>query len=150
MEKAKNFTLPSSSGKDVTLEDYRGKNIVLYFYPKDSTPGCTKQACAFKDNIEDFSSLNTVILGVSKDSMKRHHNFIEKYGLPFELLSDEEGSVCEDYGVWQLKKMAGREYMGIVRTTFLIDTEGNIVKEWQKVKVKDHIEEVLNYIKENI
>lgn len=150
MEKAKNFTLPASNGENITLEDLRGKNVVLYFYPKDSTPGCTKEACAFRDNIQDFEDAETVILGVSKDSMKRHHNFITKNDLPFLLLSDEEGSVCEDYGVWQLKKMAGREYMGIVRSTFLIDKEGNIVKEWRKVKVKDHIEEVLKYMEENL
>ena len=150
MEKAKNFTLPASNGKDVSLEDFKGKNIILYFYPKDNTPGCTQEACAFKANINNFEESDTIILGVSKDSIKKHNNFIEKYDLPFLLLSDENNNVCELYEVWQKKKMLGKEYMGIVRSTFLINKEGYIVKEWRKVKVKNHIEEVLDYLKENL
>lgn len=145
--KAKDFTLPASNGKDVSLNDFLGKNVILYFYPKDNTPGCTTEACSFRDSMEEFNSNDTVILGVSKDSIKKHNSFIEKYNLPFLLLSDEEGKVCEEYGVWQLKKMMGKEYMGIVRSTFLIDKNGEIVKEWRGVKVDGHTEEVLLALK---
>lgn len=146
--KAKKFKLPASNGNTVSLEDFKGKNVIVYFYPKDSTPGCTTEACSFRDSFEEFESSDTIILGISKDSIKRHNSFIEKHNLPFLLLSDEEGKVCEDYGVWQLKKMMGKEYMGIVRSTFLIDKEGNLVKEWRAVKVNGHIEEVLKFLKE--
>lgn len=149
MKKAINFKLPANNGKEISLDDFKGKNVVLYFYPKDSTPGCTTEACDFRDNHMNFEDSETIILGISKDSLKRHLNFIEKNSLPFLLLSDENGTTCEDYGVWQLKKMMGKEYMGIVRSTFLIDKEGNLVKEWRGVKVAGHIEEVLAYIKEN-
>ncbi len=145
---AKEFRLPASNGKDVSLKDFLGKNVILYFYPKDNTPGCTTEACSFRDSMEEFNNNDTVILGVSKDSIKKHNNFIEKYNLPFLLLSDEEGTVCEEYGVWQLKKMMGKEYMGIVRSTFLIDKKGKIVKEWRGVKVDGHIEEVLLALKD--
>lgn len=145
---AKEFTLPASNGKGVSLKDFLGKNVILYFYPKDNTPGCTTEACSFRDSMEEFNNNDTVILGVSKDSIKKHNNFIEKYNLPFLLLSDEEGTVCEEYGVWQLKKMMGKEYMGIVRSTFLIDKKGKIVKEWRGVKVDGHIEEVLLALKD--
>lgn len=141
--KAKEFKLPSSSGKEISLNDFLGKNVILYFYPKDSTPGCTTEACDFKESITSFGNVDTVVLGISKDSMKRHNNFIEKYQLPFLLLSDENSNVCEEYGVWKLKKMMGKEYMGIERSTFLIDKEGNIIKEWRKVKVAGHVKEVL-------
>lgn len=146
--KAKKFKLPASNGNTVSLEDFKGKNVIVYFYPKDSTPGCTTEACSFRDSFEEFESSDTIILGISKDSIKRHNSFIEKHNLPFLLLSDEEGKVCEDYGVWQLKKMMGKEYMGIVRSTFLIDKEGNLVKEWRAVKVNGHIEEVLKFLEE--
>lgn len=146
--KAKNFSLPASNGKIVSLEDFKGKNIIVYFYPKDNTPGCTTEACSFRDSFEEFQSSETIILGISKDSIKKHNGFIEKHNLPFLLLSDEDGKVCEDYGVWQLKKMMGKEYMGIVRSTFLIDKDGNLVKEWRAVKVNGHIEEVLEFVKE--
>ena len=146
--KAKDFTLQASNGKDVSLSDYKGKAVILYFYPKDSTPGCTTEACSFRDSFEEFQSSETIILGISKDSIKKHNGFIEKHNLPFLLLSDEDGKVCEDYGVWQLKKMMGKEYMGIVRSTFLIDKDGNLVKEWRAVKVNGHIEEVLEFVKE--
>ena len=146
--KAKNFSLPASNGNVVSLEDFKGKNIIVYFYPKDNTPGCTTEACSFRDSFEEFQSSETIILGISKDSIKKHNGFIEKHNLPFLLLSDEDGKVCEDYGVWQLKKMMGKEYMGIVRSTFLIDKDGNLVKEWKAVKVNGHIEEVLEFVKE--
>ncbi len=146
--KAKNFSLLASNGKIVSLEDFKGKNVIVYFYPKDNTPGCTTEACSFRDSFEEFQSSETIILGISKDSIKKHNGFIEKHNLPFLLLSDEDGKVCEDYGVWQLKKMMGKEYMGIVRSTFLIDKDGNLVKEWRAVKVNGHIEEVLEFVKE--
>jgi len=146
--KAKDFILPGSHGKDVALKDFIGKNVILYFYPKDNTPGCTTEACSFRDSIAEFEENDTVILGVSKDSLKKHNSFIEKYELPFLLLSDENAGVCEDYGVWQLKKMMGKEYMGIVRSTFLIDKKGEIVKEWRGVKVDGHIQEVLLALKD--
>lgn len=147
---APDFTLPASSGKEITLSDLKGKNIVLYFYPKDMTPGCTTQACDFRDYHEDFSQLDTVILGVSPDPLDKHAKFIEKYDLPFLLLADENHEVAEKYGVWKLKKNFGKEYMGIERSTFIIDKEGKIIKETRKVKVKGHVEEELRYIKENL
>jgi len=145
---APTFTLPNAQGEPISLEDYRGKKVVLYFYPKDSTPGCTTEACDFRDATQAFEENNTVILGVSADSQKRHQNFISKYELPFQLLSDVEHEVCEQYGVWQLKKNYGKEYFGIVRSTFLIDESGEIVKEWRSVKVKDHVAEALQYVQE--
>ncbi|MDT8863082.1 thioredoxin-dependent thiol peroxidase [Alkalihalobacillus sp. MEB130] len=144
------FSLPANNGEMVSLEDFKGKNIVLYFYPKDMTPGCTTQACDFRDKISDFSDLDTVILGVSPDPVARHAKFIEKYQLPFLLLADEEHKVAEQYGVWKLKKNFGKEYMGIERSTFIIDKQGNLVKEWRKVKVKDHVEEALTFVKEEL
>lgn len=141
---APDFTLPNEQGEMVSLQDFAGKKyVVLYFYPKDATPGCTTQACDFRDAHEDFSKLNAVILGVSPDSAASHEKFIGKHGLPFSLLVDESHEVAEQYGVWKLKKMYGREYMGIERSTFLIDPTGTVVKEWRKVKVKGHIEEAL-------
>ncbi|MDO7908238.1 thioredoxin-dependent thiol peroxidase [Paenibacillus sp. JX-17] len=140
---APDFTLPSSSGDDVQLSQYRGKKILLYFYPKDLTSTCSTQACDFRDRELEFRDLNTVILGVSPDPVSRHHKFIEKYGLPFDLLSDEDHRVSETYGVWQQKQMYGKTYMGIVRSTFLIDEEGKLIREWRGVRVKGHIEEAL-------
>lgn len=147
---APDFSLPSSNGKTVSLSDFRGKNVVLYFYPKDMTPGCTTEACDFRDHHDAFAELNAVILGVSPDPVKRHEKFIEKHGLPFLLLADEEHKAAEAYGVWKLKKNFGKEYMGIERSTFIIDKEGRLVKEFRKVKVKGHVEEALAYIKENL
>ena len=144
------FSLPANDGEIISLKDYRGKHVILYFYPKDMTPGCTTQACDFRDRIEDFSALNTVILGVSPDPVAKHEKFIDKYQLPFELLADEEHKVAEQYGVWQLKKNFGKEYMGIERSTFVIDKDGLLVKEWRKVRVKDHVEEALAYVKEEL
>lgn len=139
-ELAPDFELPSSTGESVKLSDYRGQRVLLYFYPKDMTSSCTQQACDFRDRHAEFEGLNTVILGISTDPMKQHDKFIAKYGLPFTLLSDEEHVVAEQYGVWRLKKMYGKEYMGMVRSTFLIDEEGKLIKDWSKVRVKGHIE----------
>lgn len=146
---APDFSLVNEKGETVSLADYAGKKyVVLYFYPKDATPGCTTQACDFRDAHEDFSDLNAVILGVSPDNEASHTKFIEKKGLPFSLLVDDEHTVSELYGVWVLKKMFGKEFMGIERSTFLIDPTGTVVKEWRKVKVKGHIDEVLSTVKE--
>ncbi|WP_226619342.1 thioredoxin-dependent thiol peroxidase [Cytobacillus firmus] len=147
---APDFELEASNGERVKLSDYRGKNVVLYFYPKDMTPGCTTQACDFRDQHQNFADVNAVVLGVSPDPLSRHEKFIEKHALPFLLLADEDHKVAEAYGVWKLKKNFGKEYMGIERSTFIIDQEGKLVKEWRKVKVKDHVEEALEYIKENL
>ena len=146
-QQAPNFTLENEQGQQVSLSDFKGKNVVLYFYPKDMTPGCTTEACDFRDAYEDFSSLNAVILGVSMDEANKHTKFIEKHGIPFSLLVDAEHEVAEKYGVWVLKKMYGREYMGIERSTFLINEEGIVIAEWRKVKVKNHIEAVLSQLK---
>ena len=142
-DKAPNFTMPADGGGTVSLSDLKGKQAVLYFYPKDDTPGCTKEACAFRDAMPDFSKVKATIIGVSKDSVKRNDNFKAKYDLPFTLAADEDGSVCEAYGVWVLKKNYGREYMGIERATFLIGADGKIRKIWRKVKVNGHAEAVL-------
>jgi len=147
-QKAPDFTLHNEKGEPVSLSDFRGKKVILYFYPKDMTPGCTTEACDFRDHHESFAELNAVILGVSGDSAERHQKFIEKYDLPFSLLVDENHEVCEKYGVWVLKKNYGKEYMGIERSTFLIDENGIVIKEWRKVRVKNHIEEVLNYLRD--
>ena len=146
-ELAPDFELPSSTGESVKLSDYRGQRVLLYFYPKDMTSSCTQQACDFRDRHAEFEGLNTVILGISTDPMKQHDKFIAKYGLPFTLLSDEEHLVAEQYGVWQLKKMYGKEYMGMVRSTFLIDEEGKLIQDWSKVRVKGHIEAALEALK---
>lgn len=146
---APDFNLKNESGETVSLKDFSGKKyVVLYFYPKDMTPGCTTQACDFRDAEKDFSELGAVILGVSADSEKQHTKFIEKHGLPFSLLVDEDHKISEAYGVWVEKKMYGKEFMGIERTTFLIDPTGTVVEEWRKVKVKDHIQEVLETVKD--
>ena len=145
--KAPDFTALDQNGKKVKLSSFKGKkNIVLYFYPKDMTPGCTTQACDFRDQLKKFK--NTVILGVSIDSQERHKRFIEKYDLPFSLLADTDKKVVQKYGVWQEKKLYGKTFMGIVRTTFLIDKTGTVKKIFPKVKVKTHIEEVLKELKE--
>ncbi|UII57829.1 thioredoxin-dependent thiol peroxidase [Cytobacillus spongiae] len=149
-ELAPDFEVEASNGEKVKLSDFRGKNVVLYFYPKDMTPGCTTQACDFRDQHESFKEVNAVILGVSPDPLNRHDKFIEKHGLPFLLLSDEDHQLAEAYDVWKLKKNFGKEYMGIERSTFLIDRDGKLIKEWRKVKVKGHVEEALTYIKENL
>ncbi|MBB3112590.1 peroxiredoxin Q/BCP [Paenibacillus phyllosphaerae] len=142
-KKAPNFTLPTTGGREVTLSDYLGKKVVLFFYPKDLTTACTQEACDFRDASEDFSGCNTVVLGISIDTAQTHERFAAKYNLPFELLADTEHKVCELYGVWQLKKLYGREYMGLVRSTFLINEKGKLVQEWRNIRVKGHVEEVL-------
>ena len=145
--KAPDFTALDQDGKKVKLSSFKGKkNVVLYFYPKDMTPGCTTQACDFRDQQKSFKS--TIILGVSIDSQERHQKFIEKYDLPFTLLADIDKKVVQKYGVWQEKKLYGKTFMGIVRSTFIIDKTGTVRKIFSKVKVKNHIEEVLNALKE--
>ncbi len=140
---APDFTLPDQEGKPVSLSEFKGQWVVLYFYPKDMTPGCTTEACNFQEALPDFQKIEAVVLGVSKDSVERHKKFAQKYNLQFPLLSDAQSNVCETYGVWGKKKLYGREYMGITRSTFIIDPEGKIVKVYPKVKVKTHHEEVL-------
>ena len=145
--KAPDFTALDQNGEKVKLSSFKGKkNVILYFYPKDMTPGCTTQACDFRDQQKNFKA--TVILGVSIDSQESHQKFIEKYDLPFKLLADTDKKVVEKYGVWQKKKLYGKTFMGIVRTTFLIDKSGTVRKIFPKVKVKNHIEEVLAELKE--
>jgi len=146
-DKAHAFSMPTDGGGEIALEDLKGRPVVLYFYPKDSTPGCTKEACAFRDLMPDFSKIDAEIVGVSKDSVRRHDNFKAKYELPFALASDEDGDVCERYGVWVEKSMYGRMFMGIERATFLIDGKGVIRKIWRKVKVNGHAEDVLEAVK---
>jgi peroxiredoxin Q/BCP len=144
---APDFNLPTDSGENLSLSEFfNKKNVVLYFYPKDDTPGCTMEAKDFRDKIEKFSSLDTVIIGVSKDSVKCHANFKAKYSLPFYLISDENAEILGKYGVWVEKSMFGKKYMGIERTTFLIDKHGKMVKVWQNVKVVGHVDEVLREV----
>ncbi|MED1794964.1 thioredoxin-dependent thiol peroxidase [Brevibacillus nitrificans] len=147
---APDFTLEANENQTISLSSYRGKNVVLYFYPKDMTPGCTTEACDFRDYHPKFKQLDTVVLGISPDSVKSHDKFVAKHELPFPLLADPEHQVAEAYGVWVLKKMYGREYMGIERSTFVIDKQGNIAKAWTKVKVKGHVQEVLQFIEEEL
>jgi len=137
-EEAPNFALKADDGREVSLSDYRGKKVVLYFYPKDGTPGCTNEAKEFRDNIREFEKENAVILGVSKDSVDSHRKFKQKHGLPFTLLSDQEGKVLDQYGVWRKKSLFGRTFMGTERITFLIDELGIVKKIFRKVKVKGH------------
>jgi peroxiredoxin Q/BCP len=137
-EKAPGFTLLGDDGSGVSLSDYKGKKVILYFYPKDGTPGCTTEAKEFRDNVKEFEKENVVILGVSKDSIKSHRKFKEKHALPFTLLSDPEGKVLDLYGVWKKKSMYGRTFMGTERTTFLINESGIIEKIYRKVKAKGH------------
>lgn len=142
-DKAPDFALTSDTGEKISLKDFKGKKVVLYFYPKDMTSGCTAEACDFRDNVKKFEKKNTVILGVSADNMESHQKFKDKYNLPFKLLSDENKKVLRDYNVWQEKSMYGKKYMGIVRTTYVIDEKGKIEKVFDKVKVEGHINELL-------
>ena len=142
-QKAPNFTLPNNDGQMVSLSDFSGKKVVLYFYPKDNTPGCTRQACAFASLYDGFKSKNIQVIGISKDSVASHIKFAEKYNLPFILLSDTELTAIKAYGVWQEKKMCGKISMGVVRTTFIIDEAGNIQKIMNKVKPDTNAEEIL-------
>ncbi|MGR9108103.1 MAG: peroxiredoxin [Gammaproteobacteria bacterium] len=142
------FEAPSTDGKTVKLSELRGQNLVLYFYPKDSTPGCTQEACDFRDHLPEFQALNTVILGVSRDSLKSHENFRQKQCLPFDLLADPEEILCKLFDVIKMKNMYGKQVLGIERSTFLIDREGNLASEWRKVKVQEHVAEVLERVRE--
>ena len=137
-EEAPGFTLQADDGSEVSLEDYRGKKVVLYFYPKDDTPGCTREAIEFREIVGEFEKEDAIVLGVSKDSVKSHQKFKRKYELPFTLLSDPEGKVLDLYGVWKKKSLYGRSFMGTERTTFLIDENGIVKKVYRKVKVKGH------------
>ena len=141
--KAPDFTLPDQNGDLHSLSEYRGKKVILYFYPKDNTPGCTKQACGFAERYPQFIEKGAVVLGISKDSVASHKNFEEKYGLPFTILSDPELVAIQAYDVWQEKKNYGKTYMGVVRTTYLIDENGKIVKAFDKVKAADNPEQML-------
>jgi peroxiredoxin Q/BCP len=146
MNKVQPTTCQATSNLEVSIPDTQGRNIVLYFYPKDATPGCTTEGQDFRDHHQAFLDANTIIYGVSKDDLTKHEKFKSKQEFPFELIADVEGDLCEAFDVWQLKKFMGREYMGIVRSTFLIDAKGNILKAWDKVKVKGHVEEVLQAV----
>ena len=143
-ERAPDFSLPGDDGTSIALKDFLGKNVVLYFYPKDDTSGCTKEAIGFTEALKDFATLDTIVLGASKDSVAKHQKFKDKHDLGVTLISDEEGSLCSDYGVWVEKSMYGRTYMGIERATFLIDKNGKVKRVWRKVKIPGHVEEVLD------
>jgi len=145
-DKAPDFTLPADGGGTVSLQALKGKPVVLYFYPKDDTSGCTAEACAFRDALPDFSKIKAKIVGVSRDSIASHDKFKAKFDLPFPLASDADGEICEAYGVWVEKSMYGRKYMGIERATFLIDAKGIVRQLWRKVKVPGHAEEVLRAV----
>lgn len=145
------FTLPDfesacTDNKDFKLSNFRGNYVVLYFYPKDSTPGCTLEGQAFRDNIEKFTALNAVIFGISRDTLRAHENFKCKQAFPFDLLSDEDEKICELFDVIKMKNMYGKQVRGIERSTFMIDPQGILINEWRKVKVKNHIEEILEYL----
>ncbi len=145
---APSFSLPCDDGTEIDLSELRGKNVVLYFYPKDDTPGCTIEAQDFTKNIKKFEKLDTVVLGVSKDSIKSHCQFIDKYNINFHLISDEEGELCSKYEVLKEKSMFGKKYLGIDRSTFIIDKKGNIAKIWNSVKVNGHVDEVLKVLEQ--
>lgn len=144
--KAPKFSANATGDKTINNNDLSGKNVIIYFYPKDNTPGCTQEGQDFRDNFKAFTKLNTVILGVSKDSLRTHENFKAKHDFPFDLISDADEKVCKAFDVIKLKKLYGREYMGIERSTFLIDAKGVLRQEWRKVKVKGHVDEVLQAI----
>jgi peroxiredoxin Q/BCP len=144
---APDFSLPRDGGEMVNLSDFKGKKVVLYFYPKDDTPGCTKEAIGFTDMVDAFAAEDTIVLGVSKDSVKKHDKFVAKHDLKIALLSDEEGDVCERYGTWVEKSMYGKTYMGIERATYLIGADGKIAQAWRKVKVPGHVEAVLDAVR---
>lgn len=147
---APNFSLLNQRGETITLKAFKGKSrVVVYFYPKASTPGCTVQACGLRDYASEFKSLNTIVLGISPDAPAKLQKFDDKYELGFDLLSDEDHSIAETYGVWGLKKFMGREFMGIIRTSFIIDESGRLVKILEKVNTKTHNDDVIAYIKDN-
>ena len=142
------FCLPNQDEEEICFRDIKGRWAVIYFYPKDNTPGCTTEACDFTAALPDFTGMEAIILGVSPDSPKKHRNFIEKKNLKITLLADEDKELCKSFGVWQLKKFMGREYMGVVRSTFLIAPDGTLAYKWEKVKVKNHVAEVKEKLKE--
>ena len=142
-QKAPEFKMSTDGAGDVSLQGLKGRKVVLYFYPKDDTPGCTTEACGFRDSLPDFSKVDAKVVGVSKDTVAKHDKFKAKHELNFTLGSDEDGSVCEAYGTWVEKSMYGRKYMGIERATFLIDEKGVVRNVWRKVKVKGHVDDVL-------
>ena len=144
---APDFTLPRDGGSTVSLADLKGSPVILFFYPRDDTPGCTKESIGFSQLLSDFSSTGAQVFGVSKDSVQSHDKFVAKHELTTPLLSDEHGTVCEDYGVWKEKNMYGKKFMGIERSTFLIDANGKLRQEWRKVKVAGHADEVLEAVK---
>jgi len=145
-DKAPDFILKNEQNQDINLNDFKGKKVVLYFYPKDNTPGCTKEACSFRDAYDDILEAGAVVIGISKDNTSSHEKFKNKHNLPFYLLSDLDNSVIEAYGAWQEKKMYGKTFMGIVRSTFIIDENGIIIKIYPKVKIGTHVEEVLKVL----
>jgi peroxiredoxin Q/BCP len=142
-DKAPAFTAPTNGGGKISLADFKGQNVILYFYPKDDTPGCTKEACSFRDNFAEFKKGGAIVLGVSTDPAKSHDKFVDKYQLPFPLLADTEKKIVQDYGVWGEKTFMGRKYMGTHRVTFLIGKDGKIKKIWPQVKPDEHVAEVL-------
>jgi peroxiredoxin Q/BCP len=146
--KCPKFTAQGTSNTTLNSAEFLGRNLVIYFYPKDSTPGCTTEGQDFRDNYKEFKKYNTEIIGVSRDTIKSHENFKSKQSFPFELLSDPDEKVCNSFDVMKLKSMYGKEYIGVDRCTFLINTDGKIIKEWRSVKVKGHVEEVLSMVKE--
>ena len=146
-EPAPNFTASDRENKSIGLQDFKGQWLVLYFYPKDNTPGCTTEAIDFTISLPQFRAMNTQVVGISPDSIASHSKFIDKHNLEITLLSDLEHQIAEDYGVWQLKKFMGKEYMGIVRSTFLIDPSGKITQVWSNVRVKNHVDTVLAQVK---
>jgi len=148
-KKVKNFSRPATGNKTISLSDFAGKKVVLYFYPKDNTPGCTTEGQNFRDAKAEFTRLNTVILGVSRDSIKKHENFKSKQGFNFDLLADEDESLCKQFDVIKLKKLYGKEYLGVVRSTFLIDENAVLIHEWRNVKVKGHVQDVLDICKKS-
>ncbi len=146
-DKAPDFSLQDDSGKEVSLRDFRGKKVILYFYPKDDTPGCTKEACGFRDNVAKFKSANMMIYGVSRDSLESHRKFKTKYSLPFPLLSDPDTKLAQAYGAWGEKTMYGKKSMGLIRSTFVINEDGKIEKVYGNVKAEGHAEELLQFLK---
>ena len=149
-KKIPSFKVPNQNNELITDKKIKGKWKVIYFYPRDNTPGCTTEACDFTDNIAKFNSLNCEIFGVSTDSIESHQKFITKKNIQFDLLADTENKMCESFGVWQEKNNYGKKYMGIVRSTFLFDTDNCLVHQWQKVKVADHVKQVMEILKKNI
>ena len=146
-KKCPDFSGDCTSNKTLSFDDFKGKNLVIYFYPKDSTPGCTTEGQDFRDNYKEFQKYNTEILGVSRDSVKSHENFKQKQSFPFELLSDPDEKMCKSFDVMKLKSMYGKEYVGVDRSTFLISSDGKVAQEWRSVKVKGHVAEVLEAVK---